>query len=180
MLAEIFDDARRFIIPRRKFGSSFSYFICNLVLLFFQEGFVAILFFRFAHMLARAGCFPVAFVISKIALFITGIYINPDTSIGKGCKLNHAGSTIRAESIGEHAEITGNVTIGELRPLDDHCPDIGHHVYIGAGAKIFANLGNHVIVGANAVVTRDVPDNCVVCGVPAQIVKETPDVTENP
>ncbi len=176
MFSELFEDARRFIVPKRKFGSSLSYLFCNLLMLIFQEGFVAIFLFRLGRLLVCARCYPLAFILAKIALFLTGIYINPDTWIGKGCKLNHAGSTIRAESIGEHAEITGNVTIGELRPMDDHCPRIGDNVYIGAGAKVFANLGHNVIVGANAVVTKDVPDNCVVCGVPARIVRESPNV----
>lgn len=34
-----------------------------------------------------------------------------------------------------------------------------------------AVIGNNVIVGANAVVIRDVPDNCVVGGVPAKVLK---------
>ena len=44
---------------------------------------------------------------------------------------------------------------------------------IGAGAKIMGdvNIGNYVTIGANAVVTHDVPDNCVVGGVPAKIIK---------
>ena len=33
-------------------------------------------------------------------------------------------------------------------------------------------IGNNVIIGANAVVVHDVPDNCVVAGVPAKIVKQ--------
>lgn len=32
-------------------------------------------------------------------------------------------------------------------------------------------VGNNVIIGANAVVVHDVPDNCVVAGIPAHIVK---------
>ena len=50
---------------------------------------------------------------------------------------------------------------------------IGHHVNIGWGAVINPGIkiGNHVIVGANAVVTKDVPDNCIVAGNPAKIIK---------
>ena len=32
-------------------------------------------------------------------------------------------------------------------------------------------IGNNVVVAAGAVVTKDVPDNCVVGGVPAKIIK---------
>lgn len=48
---------------------------------------------------------------------------------------------------------------------------IGNSVYIGPGVKIVGriNIGNNVAIGANAVVTKDIPDNAVVAGVPAKI-----------
>ena len=50
---------------------------------------------------------------------------------------------------------------------------IGNNVWIGDKATILAgvHIGNNVIVAANAVVTKDVPDNCMVAGVPAKIIK---------
>jgi serine O-acetyltransferase len=47
-------------------------------------------------------------------------------------------------------------------------------VEICTGAKILGpvRIGNNVIIGANAVVVKDVPDNCVVAGVPARIIRE--------
>jgi len=38
-------------------------------------------------------------------------------------------------------------------------------------AKEVLSIGNNVIVGANSVVTKDFPDNCVIAGVPAKIIK---------
>lgn len=51
---------------------------------------------------------------------------------------------------------------------------IGNNVWIGDKATILANvhIGNNVIVAANSVVTKDVPDNCIVAGAPAKIIKE--------
>lgn len=51
---------------------------------------------------------------------------------------------------------------------------IGNNVWIGDKVSILAgvHIGNNVIVAANAVVTKDVPDNCVVAGVPARVVKQ--------
>ena len=51
---------------------------------------------------------------------------------------------------------------------------IGNKVWIGDKATILSgvHIGNHVIVAANAVVLSDVPDNCMVAGVPARIVKQ--------
>lgn len=49
---------------------------------------------------------------------------------------------------------------------------IGENVYIGPGAKVFGKItiGNNVAIGANAVVTKDVPDNAVVAGIPSKIL----------
>lgn len=45
--------------------------------------------------------------------------------------------------------------------------------WIGAGATILpgVTVGQNAVVAAAAVVTKDVPDNCVVAGVPAKIIK---------
>ena len=40
-------------------------------------------------------------------------------------------------------------------------------------------IGNNVVVAAGAVVTKDVPDNCVVGGVPARIIKKLDNDIEN-
>lgn len=92
--------------------------------------------------------------------------------IGGGLYIQHGFATmIAAKSIGENCWINQQVTIGyngQGAP-----PVIGDHVTITCGAKVLGpiHIGNHVIVGANSVVIRDVPDNCVVGGVPAKILK---------
>ena len=50
---------------------------------------------------------------------------------------------------------------------------VGHNVWIGYGACILrgVTVGDNAIVGTNAVVTRDVPDNAVVGGVPARVLR---------
>lgn len=50
---------------------------------------------------------------------------------------------------------------------------IGNDVWIGGNCTILpgVTIGNNVVVAAGAVVTKDVPDNCVVAGVPARIIK---------
>lgn len=50
---------------------------------------------------------------------------------------------------------------------------IGNGSWIGAGATIIAGvtLGNNVTVAAGAVVTKSFPDNCLIGGVPAKIIK---------
>jgi len=60
---------------------------------------------------------------------------------------------------------------------------IGDNVWIGANATICPGviLGNGVVVGAGAVVTKSFPDNVVIGGVPARILKKVPgseDITD--
>lgn len=56
---------------------------------------------------------------------------------------------------------------------------IGTHCFIGCGSIILPNItvGNHVIVAAGSVVTKDVPDNSIVAGNPAKVIKENIDTT---
>lgn len=51
---------------------------------------------------------------------------------------------------------------------------IGRNVWIGDKASVLSgvHIGDNVIVAANAVVTKDVPSNCVVAGIPARVVKK--------
>lgn len=54
---------------------------------------------------------------------------------------------------------------------------IGNDVWIGGNVTILpgVNIGNNVVVAAGAVVTKNVPDNCVVGGVPAKMMKAIED-----
>jgi acetyltransferase-like isoleucine patch superfamily enzyme len=56
--------------------------------------------------------------------------------------------------------------------------DVGHNCWIGYGACVLrgVTIGDNAVVGTSAVVTRDVPDNAVVAGVPARVIRmrETP------
>jgi acetyltransferase-like isoleucine patch superfamily enzyme len=54
---------------------------------------------------------------------------------------------------------------------------IGHNVWIGYGACILrgVKIGDNAIVGTSAVVTRDVPANAVVAGIPARVIRMRPE-----
>lgn len=94
------------------------------------------------------------------------IYAN---NFGPGMYLAHYGTIVVNKQcrIGENCTINVCVNIGMGGSV------IGDNVYIGPGAKIIKpiHVGNNVMIGANAVVNSDVPDNCVVAGVPAKIIK---------
>ncbi|MBO7143607.1 MAG: acyltransferase [Salinivirgaceae bacterium] len=51
---------------------------------------------------------------------------------------------------------------------------IGNNVWVGDKVAVLSgvHIGNNVIVAANAVVTKDIPDNCVVAGVPARVLRK--------
>ncbi len=74
--------------------------------------------------------------------------------------------------IGKNCIIGANVTIGGKSRWYE-VPVIGDTVDIATGAKILGpiRIGNNVTIGANAVVVKDVPDNCIVAGIPAKIIK---------
>lgn len=93
--------------------------------------------------------------------------------IGGGLYIQHGFATmIAAKSIGENCWINQQVTIGYNGQGEP--PVIGNNVTITCGAKVLGSIhiGDYVIIGANAVVIKDVPDNCVVGGVPAKILKQ--------
>ena len=98
---------------------------------------------------------------------------SPMSNIGKNLSMPHPmGIVIGGDTkIGENCTIYQYVTIGQN---NNKFPKIGDNVTIYAGAKIIGDveIGNNVIVGANAVVTHDVPNNSVVAGVPAKIIKK--------
>ena len=50
---------------------------------------------------------------------------------------------------------------------------VGNNVWIGYGACILrgVTVGDNAVIGTNAVVTRDVPENAVVAGVPARVIR---------
>lgn len=107
--------------------------------------------------------------------FKYGIQIPSRTKIGRGFYIGHFGGIVvnGATVIGKNCNISQGVTIGQAnRGPRKGCAIIGDNVYIGPGAKIVGhvNIGNNVAIGANAVVTKDIPDNAVVAGVPARII----------
>lgn len=77
---------------------------------------------------------------------------------------------IHASRIGRNFTIFQNVTVGYS---NGGKPQIGDNVTIYSGAVVIGpiKIGDNVEIGANAVVTKDVPSNVVVAGVPAVIIK---------
>ena len=146
-----------------------------------QQGFWALVVYRFGRWryTLRYGIvrkpFSLLYKIAfKVIQILTGIELPCEAEIGQHFRIDHFGDIIVSgyARFGDHCILRNGVTVG-LRRLDEvAAPRIGHHVNIGAGAKILGaiTVGDHVDIGANAVVIQDVPSHCLAVGVPARII----------
>jgi len=77
---------------------------------------------------------------------------------------------LNAKSIGDNFSFKNCTTIGQS---GGKRPVIGNNVYVGSNVVIIGGItiGNNVVIGAGTVVVKDIPDNAVVVGNPARIVK---------
>jgi len=105
----------------------------------------------------------------------TGMVIFPNT-MGFGLQLMHPGFRRigRMVKAGNNCTVLPMVLLGRKKPTDiDSDIIIGDNCYISTGVTILGpvKIGNNVIIGAGAVVVNDIPDNCIVGGVPAKIIK---------
>ena len=105
------------------------------------------------------------------------IHIAPNC-VGPGLHLVHRGFRRLGEDsymkIGKNCTCLPMVLFGKKQPDVPECGfEIGDNCYIGAGTIILGpiKIGNNVTIGANSTVIHDVPDNAVVVGSPAKIVK---------
>ena len=103
------------------------------------------------------------------------LYIQPNC-VGPGLHLVHHGFRRigSLKSIGKNLTILPMVLIGKkVSGINCNNCTIGNNVYIGTGAIIMnpVNIGNNVIIGAGSIITKDVPDNAIVAGNPAKIIR---------
>ena len=77
-----------------------------------------------------------------------------------------------SSKIGTDCSITQQVTIGGNNRYPG-VPTIGNNMYLAKGCIVIGGIkiGNNVTVGANAVMTKPVPDNAIVAGIPAKILR---------
>ena len=157
----------------------------KISLILTYPGVKAIFFHKIANFFAIAKFDLVARIISQFSRFLTGIEIHPKAKIGKNLFIDHGMGVV----IGETSEIGNNVTIYHMVTLGGISPSINSdsqrqtkrhptlmdNVVVGSGAQILGAvvIGKNAKVGANAVITKDVPENAVMIGIPAKNVGTT-------
>ena len=113
-----------------------------------------------------------------------------DVTIGDYTRIGIHCTVIGPVCIGNNVNLAQGITVTALnhnfkdttRRIDEQGIStkpvvISDDVWIGANAVILpgVTIGRHVVVAAGAVVTKDVPDNCVVGGVPTKVIKQLAD-----
>lgn len=130
--------------------------------------------YRFANWLWRHKVPVLPKLIYYLQYMLFNCSVPASCVLARGTRFGYGGMAViihaRAK-VGRNCLIGSCVTIGGKSGWYE-VPEIGDNVEIHSGAKIIGpiKIGNDVIVGANAVVTKDVPANCVVAGVPARII----------
>ena len=148
-------------------------------------GVKAMFMHRIANFFAIAKFDLIARIISQFSRFMTGIEIHPKAKIGKNLFIDHGMGVV----IGETSDIGDNVTIYHMATLGGISPSINSNdqrelkrhptlqdnVVVGSGAQVLGpiTIGKNAKIGANAVVTKDVPENGVMVGIPAKNVGTT-------
>lgn len=101
------------------------------------------------------------------------LYISPNTC-GYGLRILHifgGGHILNVDKVGNYCSFNANVILGTNG--SNAKPKLGNNVNIGPGAKVFGDItiGDDVFIAANAVVTKSIPNNVIVGGVPAKIIR---------
>ena len=157
----------------------------KLSIILTYPGVKAIFFHKIANFFAIAKFDLIARIISQFSRFLTGIEIHPKAKIGNNLFIDHGMGVV----IGETSDIGDNVTIYHMATLGGISPSINSddqrntkrhptlmdNVVVGSGAQILGpvTIGKNAKIGANAVVTKDVPQNAIMVGIPAKNVGES-------
>lgn len=134
-------------------------------------------FYTRKNIFLKYSIYPLSTLLLSRLTYKLGISIPPSTKIGSGFYIGHFGGIVvnRRSIIGKNCNISQGVTLGQAnRGRNKGYPILGNDIYIGPGVKIVGavNIGNNVAIGANCVVTRDIPDNSVVVGIPGKVISQ--------
>lgn len=112
--------------------------------------------------------------IGKNAVIMMGAILNIGAVVGEGTMIDMGVILGGRATVGAHCHIgAGTVLAGVVEPASATPVVVEDHVFIGANAVVIegVHVGKNAVIAAGAVVIGDVPDNAVVAGVPARIIK---------
>lgn len=147
-------------------------------------GLHAILFHRMAHRLWRRNFRWLGRTISSFSRWLTGIEIHPGAQIGRRFFIDHGMGVVIGETavIGDDVTLYQGVTLGGTSwNKGKRHPTLKNGVVVGAGAKVLGpfEVGENAKIGSNAVVTKAVPPEATVVGIPGRIIlKQNSDKTD--
>lgn len=132
---------------------------------------------------------PVSILYGKHTSVGSDVFINGGCTLQDSARITIGDRVVIAPDVklycGEHAvdaiQRWKRDASGVLKLVTTTRPiSIGSDVWIGGGVTVLpgVTIGSNVVVGAGAVVTRNVPDNCVVAGVPARVIRELPAISD--
>lgn len=139
------------------------------------RGFQAVTAYRIARKLLQNQQLLTAKYLQNRIAEIYAMDIHPNAKLGKGIVVDHGMGLVIGETteIGDRAFIFHNVTLGGTgHEGGDRHPKIKDNVFIGAGATILGNIiiHDHVNIAAGSVVTKEVPPQTTVAGIPAKVI----------
>ncbi|WP_457618002.1 acetyltransferase [Lutibacter sp.] len=100
------------------------------------------------------------------SVITNNIFIKKGTLINLNCTVGHDSTIGCFVELSPGVHISGNCSIGD-------------YTSVGTNATILPNIsiGKNVTIGAGSVITKDIPDDCLVIGVPGKIIKKTPSIS---
>ena len=108
------------------------------------------------------------------AVIMMGAVLNIGAKVGEGTMIDMGAVLGGRATVGKRCHIGANAVLaGVIEPPSATPVVIGDDVVVGANAVVLegVQVGSRAVVAAGAVVTADVPENAVVAGTPARIIK---------
>lgn len=112
--------------------------------------------------------------IGKNAVIMMGAILNIGAVVGDGTMIDMGAVLGGRATVGAHCHIgAGAVLAGVIEPASATPVIVEDNVLVGANAVVVegVHVGKNAVVAAGAVVLEDVPENAVVAGTPARVIK---------